>query len=168
MKAYLLRPWRKDDLEDLVYHADNLKIARFLRDNFPHPYTREDGIKFLDRMASVEGPTQVFAIEVEGRAVGGIGVHLMEDIYRKNAEIGYWLGEEHWGKGIMTQALGELVSYAFANFDVTRLFAIPFHDNPGSQKVLEKAGFILEARLEKTIYKLGEYKDELIYAIRKS
>jgi RimJ/RimL family protein N-acetyltransferase len=109
----------------------------------------------------------LFAIDVNGLAVGGIGIHPQQDIYRKNAELGYWLAEEYWGRGILSSLLPDIVHYAFENFDIDRVFAKPFNTNLASQKVLVKAGFILEAKIERSIIKNGERLDELIYSIRK-
>jgi len=112
-------------------------------------------------------PPSVLAIDLDGEAIGGIGVHPQLDVHCKNAEIGYFIGEPFWGKGIITQAIQKMVVYGFENWDVQRIFARPFGTNIGSQKALEKARFKLEARLEKTIFKNGVYEDELIYAVRR-
>ena len=105
--------------------------------------------------------------EVDGEFVGGIGVHPQDDIQRLNAELGYWLAEHLWGKGIMTEAIRRMVKYAFENFEIDRIFARPFGSNVASQKALEKAGFTFEARFEKTLIKNGEKQDEIFYAIRR-
>ncbi len=162
----ILRPWTFDDLDDLVTYANNFKVARNLTNQFPHPYTKENGEAFI-KMATSEQPYRIFAIDVNGVALGGIGLHPQTDIHQRNAELGYWLAEPFWGKGIMTRAVTEIVEYGFKIFDIDRIFARPFGTNFGSQKVLEKAGFILEARFEKTLFKNGEYLDELIYAVRR-
>jgi [ribosomal protein S5]-alanine N-acetyltransferase len=109
----------------------------------------------------------IFAIDVNGEAVGAIGVHPQSDIMCKNAELGYWLGEGYWGQGIITAAISHMVQYTFDTYDITRVYARPFGSNAASQRVLEKAGFVLEARIEKSIFKNGAYEDELIYGYRK-
>jgi RimJ/RimL family protein N-acetyltransferase len=119
-------------------------------------------------MASANHPHYILAIEVAGRVAGGIGIHPQNDVYRKNAELGYWLAEPYWGNGIMSRAIPEMVDYAFKKFDVDRIFARPFGTNLASQKVLEKAGFVLEARFEKTVFKNGTMLDELVYATRRN
>jgi RimJ/RimL family protein N-acetyltransferase len=119
-------------------------------------------------MASACNPARIFAIVVNGEAAGGIGLHPQPDIYRKNMELGYWLAEPYWGKGIATRAVVQMTAYGFDTFDIERIFARPYGHNTASQKVLEKAGFKLEAKLEKTIIKNGEMLDELIYAVRKN
>lgn len=161
-----LRNFTNDDLEELVKYANNSKIFANMTNQFPHPYTKEAGINFI-QMVTSHSPTRVFAIEADGSFCGAAGVHPQEDIMRKNAELGYWVAEPYWGKGIATIVVLKMVDYGFANFDVNRIFARPYGPNIGSQKVLEKAGFSLEARLKKTIYKNDELLDELIYAIRK-
>ncbi len=163
---FSLRAWKQSDLEYLVKFANNQNIARYLTNLFPYPYTEADGIAFIEK-ANKNNPLQVFAIDIEGISVGGIGIHPQTDILCRNAELGYWLAEPYWKKGIATAAVKEMIVYGFAHFDIDRIFARPFGNNPASQRVLEKSGFILEARLEKTIYKFGQHIDELIYAIRK-
>jgi len=166
MIDFTLRKWSETDIISLVKYANNYNIARFLTDQFPYPYTEEDGKIFLSSFS--EGTnTGIFAIDVNGEAVGSIGIFPKSDIHSKNAEIGYWLAEEYWGKGIMSRAITWIVEYGFRTFDITRIFAGPFGTNIQSQRVLEKAGFKLEARFEKALFKNGEFIDELIYAIRK-
>ncbi len=163
---FKLRPWHENDLESLVKYANNINIAKFMTDGFPFPYTIEGGKLFIE-FANKNKPTHIFAIEVNGEAVGGIGIHPQSDIYKKNAELGYWLAEPYWGNGIITKAIKEILIYGFEQFDINRIFARPFGNNIASQKVLEKAGFTLEAKLEKTLFKNGEFLDELIYGYRK-
>ena len=158
-----LRKWNETDLDNLVKYANNHKIAKWLTNQFPHPYTYEDGKTFLSMIAN-DKPTKVFAIELNTEAIGSIGIFPQSDIYEKNAEIGYWLAENYWGNGIMSKAIQEIVNYGFKTFDIVRIFARPFATNLQSQRVLEKAGFTLEAKLTKTLFKNGEFADELIYA----
>lgn len=164
---FILRPWQITDLQSLVQYANNPRIAQNMMNGFPHPYTTESGEAFI-AMAMRSTPANIMAIEVEGAAAGGIGLHPQSDIYCKNAELGYWLGEPFWGKGIITNAIAQMVAYGFQQFDITRIYARPFGTNGASQRALEKAGFKLEARLQKTIFKGGVYQDELIYATRKN
>jgi len=163
---FKLRPWRVDDLKDLVEFANNPRIANNLTDQFPHPYLEKDGIRFIN-MASNDNPTLIFAIEVNGKASGGIGLHQQKDLHKKNMELGYWLADIHWGKGIMSAAVREMVDYGFKTFKINRIYSRPFGTNIGSQKVLQKVGFNLEGTFVKAIYKNGKYLDELIYSIRK-
>lgn len=161
-----MRPWTVDDLETLVVYANNFEIVRNMTDQFPHPYTVESGKAFIS-MAMSEKPPRILAISINGEASGAIGIHPQTDVFRKNAELGYWLAQPFWGHGIMTRAVMQMVDYGFRHRDIDRIFARPFGTNIASQKVLEKAGFRLEARYEKTIVKNGEYLDELVYAVRR-
>ena len=163
---FTLRPYRDTDLTSLVKYANNYNIAKYLTNQFPHPYTDEDGRKFISSVAN-NNPVNVFAIEVNGEAAGAIGIFPQSDIHEKNAEMGYWLAEPFWGNGIITRAIGEIVEYGFKTFDITRIFARPFSTNLASHRVLEKAGFVCEARLKNAVYKHGMYMDELIYVIMK-
>lgn len=161
-----LRPWTMSDLGSLVSFANNKKIANNMTDQFPHPYTIEKGKAFIE-FATSSSPLHIFAIDVNNHAAGGIGLHPQSDIYCKNAELGYWLAEHYWGKGIVSMAIEKMVNYGFDTFNITRIFARPFGSNLASQRVLEKAGFTLEARFNNTLFKNGEYVDELVYAIRR-
>jgi len=163
---YCLRPWRKGDEEALCRYANNHKIARFMTDAFPHPYTPDHATAFIDKVSGAE-PINVLAIEVNGEAVGSIGIFQQTDIMRKSAELGYWLGEPYWGNNIVPRAVADMVDYGFRLLDITRIYARPFGGNAASQRVLEKAGFKLEARIKDNIYKNGAYEDELIYAVRR-
>jgi len=158
-----LREWNEADLDSLVKYANNHNVAKWLTNGFPHPYTDKDGKAYLSMIAN-DNPTKVFAIEVNREAVGSIGIFPQTDIHEKNAEMGYWLAEEYWGKGIMTKAIKEIVNYGFLTFDIVRIFARPFSTNLNSQRVLEKAEFVFEARLKKALFKNGEFMDELIYS----
>lgn len=161
-----LRPFTQEDLDAMVYHANNPKVAANLTDAFPSPYTRESGLLFLERVMK-QDPAEVLAIEVDGEVVGNIGIHPQQDVNRLNAELGYFIGEEHWGKGIATEAIKLMVRYAFDHFDLQRIFARPFGTNIASQKVLQKAGFILEARIPEILIKNGQLEDELFFGIRR-
>lgn len=164
--AFKLRPWKEDDIISLAENANDPEIAKFLTDAFPHPYTAEHARKFIEISAG-HYPQRIFAIEVEGMAAGGIGIHPQTDIMSKNAEIGYWLGRKFHGLGIISRAIPQIVEYGFRTFDINRIYARPFGNNMASQRALEKCGFKLEARISNCIYKNGEYLDELIYAIRR-
>ena len=164
---FTVRPFRQDDLACLVRAANNPKIARSLTNKFPYPYTEENGKDFIN-FATQSKPVNIFAIDIGGEVVGGIVLHQQFYIQLKNAELGYWLAEPYWNKGIITRAIPQMVDYGFKNFDITRIFARPFGTNAASQHVLEKCGFILEAKIEKALFKNGEFEDELIYAVRRS
>lgn len=162
-----LRPWTADDAPVLQALANNAAIARNLTDSFPHPYGPENADNFI-RFATETQPVKIMAIVCNGEVAGSIGLHSQADIMCKNMELGYWIGEPFWGMGIATEAVKQMVPYGFTNFNISRIFARPFGRNLASQRVLEKAGFVLEARLAATIYKLGEFEDELIYAVRRN
>lgn len=167
MKNYKLRKWNVNDLESLVKYANNWNIAKNMTDSFPFPYTKNDGETFIN-FANQENKNHIFAIDIAGKAVGSIGLHLQEDIYRKNAEIGYWLAEPYWNKGIMSKTIAQVVDFAFHNFDIQRIYAKPFGTNTASQKCLEKVGFFFEARLKNSIFKNEKYIDEFIFSIQRS
>lgn len=160
----IIRSWQKGDEEDLAHQANNKKIFDNVRDLFPHPYTIEEAKKWILFNSKLH-PSQNKAIVVDGRVAGSIGMMRMEDIYRKNAEVGYFLGEVYWGKGIMTIALRQFVDYIFHTFDIIRISAPVIEHNRASQRVLEKVGFRKEAYHIKSIFKNGEYLNELVYAL---
>ena len=163
---FTLRPFRPADAASLAKQANNPNIARFMTDGFPHPFTLERAQGFIKVSTSID-PIRIRAIEMDGEIAGAIGIHPQEDIMCKNAELGYWLAEPFWGRGIMTEAIKQTIDYGFQNWDIDRIFARPFGSNIGSQRALEKAGFKLEAKFEKTIFKNGQYEDEWVYAVRR-
>jgi [ribosomal protein S5]-alanine N-acetyltransferase len=159
---YKLRNWQKSDQNSLVKYADNIKIWLKVDDIFPHPYTSRDAKFWINNSAHSKTD---FAITAEEEAIGGIGLRLQTNIYRRSAELGYWLGEPFWGRGIATKAVRTMVQYAFQNFDLVRIYALVFERNPASMRVLEKNEFKREARLEKHITKDGSTFDAFLYAL---
>jgi RimJ/RimL family protein N-acetyltransferase len=158
-----IRPWRASDLDALVRYANNRQIWINLRDRFPHPYTARDGRAFLSHVRE-QKPPAAFAIVVNREAAGGIGYQLQSDVERVSAEVGYWLGQPFWGRGIATEALVAVTRYAIETHGLTRVFALPFAWNAASCRVLEKAGFVLEGRLRNSAIKDGRITDQLQYA----
>ena len=159
----LVRPWRHGDEESLARHANNRKIWLNLRDGFPSPYTLEDAGRWILLAGPKEPPTD-FTIALGDEAAGGIGFHPGEDVYRRSAEIGFWLGEAHWGKGIASAAVRAVTAHAFSAFDLCRLYAHVFAFNGASMRVLEKAGYACEAVLRKAATKGGKTVDVYLYA----
>ncbi len=158
----LLRNWTSNDAESLVRHADNPRIAAMMRDAFPSPYTLADARRFI--ALAMDTPSHLYlAIDVGGEPVGGIGVRPLDDVHHRTAEIGYWLSESFRGRGIVTDAVRALVPVAFAAFDIVRLEARIFSNNPASMRVLEKCGFTREAVHRKAIIKNGAVLDEVVY-----
>lgn len=158
-----IRSWRAADVPALVRYANNRKIWLNLRDRFPHPYTKADGQSFV-RQARRMDPETFFAVAVDGVAVGAIGYVLQHDVERVSAEVGYWLAEDFWGRGIATEALRALTAHAIAAHGLTRLFAVPFASNTASCRVLEKAGYVREATLRRSAVKDGVVIDQQQYA----
>ncbi len=163
MPGWHLRPWRRGDEPALVRHANNPKVAAFLRDSFPHPYTPQDARTWVDHCQQQDPPRE-YAITAPEGAVGSVGLIAFEDIHRCGAEIGYWLGEAYWGRGIATAALVVLSEWAFSRLGLARLQAGVIEGNTASTRVLEKAGYTLEARLKRAVIKRGEIRDLLLYA----
>ncbi len=162
-----VRSWRWDDRESIVRHASNRNVWINLRDRFPHPYTLGDAERWLWIVARMRPETH-FAIAVAGSAVGGIGITLLDDVHRRSGEMGYWLGEEFWGRGIATAAVRAVTGYAFSTYDLCRIHAAVFEWNPASMRVLEKAGYVLEGRLRQSVTKDGRTIDQFMYAIIRS
>ena len=148
----------------LVKYADNRNVWLNLEDSFPNPYREEDAQEWLERVYDPQAEWS-YAIASNEEAVGGIGLHLQQDVHRRSAEIGYWLGEPFWGQGIATKAVRALTEYAFAHPDLIRLYGAVFEWNPASARVLEKAGYTYEGRLRKSVNKDGKTIDQLLYAI---
>jgi len=159
-----LRPWRDGDEYSLSENANNRKIWDRVRDFFPNPYTVRDAVSWIRMNRSYQQPVNL-AIEIDGRAVGNVGFTIKDDIYRNNAEIGYWLGEAYWGRGVMSEVVPTAVHYMFRNFSINRVFACVLEGNSSSMRVLEQAGFRPEAVLRQAATKNGRFLDEHIYAL---
>lgn len=166
MKDFKLRVWKTEDAKSLAQAANNPNIAKNLRNAFPNPYTLEDAIWFInDSIINAERKQINYAIVVDGQAVGGIGISVKDDVYEKSAELGYWLAEDFWRKGIMSRAVQTICKEAFGIFDIVRIFAEPFADNEGSRGVLEKAGFTNEGTMRNGVFKNGEIHSYCMYSI---
>jgi [ribosomal protein S5]-alanine N-acetyltransferase len=159
----IVRDWREADRESLVRHANNRKVWRNLKDRFPHPYTDDDARAWLD-LARAEPPRAGWAIEVGGEAAGGIGLVPLADVYARTAHIGYWLGEAHWGRGIMTAAVRAVSDHALSGLGFLRLEAPVFAWNPASMRVLQKCGYSREGVMRKSVSKDREVIDCALYA----
>jgi [ribosomal protein S5]-alanine N-acetyltransferase len=159
-----LREWRPRDASSIARYANNRDIWLNLRDGFPHPYSLADAERFI-AVALTRRPPALLAIDVAAEAVGSIGVHPHQDVERVSMEMGYWLAEPFWGRGLTTAAARAMVAYAFATFAITRIYAVPYGWNGASARVLEKAGFHLEGRMRRSAIKDGKVVDQLLYAI---
>ena len=162
-KSFVLRPWKRGDEVSLVENANNLKIARNLTGTFPHPYLIKDAREFVRGSISKKLRSENFAIVVEGKAVGGIGIRKLSDPHKGTFEIGYWLGESYWGRGIVSQAVKIVTAYAFRRYKPVRLQAGVSSWNLASARVLKKAGFKREAVLKRYILTRGKLGDEWIF-----
>ena len=164
---FKIEKWDLKYVDDVVKYANNKRIADNLRDIFPYPYTKENAEFFIKDCINNDINNILKAITVNGKAVGSISVIKLNDVNRKTAEIGYWIGEEFQNKGIMKKAVKMIIEEAFEKTDIVRIEAEIFETNIPSKKVLENNGFKLEGRKEKSIFKNGKIMDSLIYAIIK-
>lgn len=163
---FTVREFVPEDAPSVAKYANNRKIWEQVRDQLPHPYKLEDAEGFI-RMVNERQPPNAFAIVIEGEAAGAIGVHPQNDVYRYSAELGYWLGEPFWGRGLMTEIVKGVVGIAFERFNIWRIYAGVFSSNPASMRVLEKAGFQKEGLLRQATFKDGKVLDEVRYALLK-
>jgi RimJ/RimL family protein N-acetyltransferase len=157
-----LRALGDGDLSAIARHANNPNVAAWLRDRFPHPYEIEDAERFLEYIERAPGEC-VAVICVGDEAVGAIGLQFRTDVERCSAELGYWLGEPFWRRGIATAAIRAFTSWAMPRFELTRIYAEVFDENPASARVLEKAGFRRVGILRNAAIKRGEYHDYILY-----
>lgn len=164
-----IRKWKLSDAAALAAVISNKKILDNLRDGLPYPYTEKDGEDYISEMLSAnEDETFAFAITVDNKVIGSIGVFRQENIHRQTAELGYYISEEYWGKGIMTEAVKQICEHVFGNSDIIRIYAEPFVHNTASCRVLEKAGFQCEGTLRNNAVKNGVVIDMKMYSILKA
>lgn len=159
----VVRGARAADASSIARHANNRKVWQNLRDMFPHPYAHSDAEAWIARHAG-ESPAVSFVIDVDGEAIGSIGLRIGADIERCGAELGYWLGEPFWGRGIASDAIMLTSAYGFEALGLLRIFAVPFAGNAPSQRVLEKAGFSREGVMRRAAIKDGAVQDLVLYA----
>lgn len=165
---YGIRKWRMTDAPDLAPALNNKKILDNLRDGLPFPYTERDAEDYIASMLSADpDKTFAFAITAEDRAIGSIGVFRQENIHFRTAELGYYVAEPFWGKGICTDAVKQACAHVFEHSDIIRIYAEPFAHNTASCRVLEKAGFQLEGVLRNNAVKNGKIIDMRLYSILK-
>ena len=164
-----IRKWELSDAKDLAVALSNKKVQDNLRDGLPYPYTEQDGKEFISAMLSAdENETFAFAITVDNMVIGSIGIFRQGNIHRQTAELGYYIAEEYWGKGIMTEAVKQICEYVFANSDIIRIYAEPFAYNIASCRVLEKVGFQYEGTLRSNAVKNGRVIDMEMYSLLKA
>ena len=164
-----IRKWKLSDAADLAAALSNKKILDNLRDGLPYPYTEQDGEDYISDMLSAnEDETFAFAITADNRVIGSIGVFRQENIHKQTAELGYYISEEYWGKGIMTEAVKQICEYVFSKSDIIRIYAEPFAYNIASCRVLEKAGFQYEGTLRSNAIKNGKVIDMKMYSLLKA
>ena len=165
----ILRKWKLSDAKDLAAALNNEKILNNLRDGLPFPYGQEDARDYITAMLSAdENDTFAYAITIDDRAVGSIGAFRQGNIHRQTAELGYYLAEEYWGRGIMTEAIRQLCGILFESTDILRIYAEPFSYNMGSRRALEKAGFCFEGMMKNNAVKNGKVLDMALYSMTRS
>jgi RimJ/RimL family protein N-acetyltransferase len=160
--SFQLRPWRPEDAPSLAEQANNVNISANLRDSFPYPYAEADAQRYIE-CARMQSPLRDFAIVADGKAVGGISVAPLSDVERFSAEIGYWIGESYWNRGIVSEAVRTLSDYLLAHTNLVRLFACVYAGNLASARVLEKSGFRLVGVLRKAAFKNNCFVDMRYY-----
>lgn len=161
-----IRKWKLSDAKDLSVALSNKKVQDNLRDGLPYPYTEQDGIDYISAMLSAdENETFAFAITVNDKVIGSIGVFRQGNIHRQTAELGYYIAEEYWGKGITTDAIRQICEYVFSKSDIIRIYAEPFAYNTASCRVLEKAGFQYEGTLRNNAVKNGNVISMKMYSL---
>ena len=164
-----IRKWELSDAKDLAAALSNRKVQDNLRDGLPYPYTEQDGKEFISAMLSAdENETFAFAITVDNMVIGSIGIFRQGNIHRQTAELGYYIAEEYWGKGIMTEAVKQICEYIFAKSDIIRIYAEPFAYNIASCRVLEKVGFQYEGTLRNNAVKNSKVIDMKMYSLLKA
>ncbi|MGE5356039.1 MAG: GNAT family N-acetyltransferase [Deltaproteobacteria bacterium] len=159
----LLRKLVFDDAPSMALQANNYNVAKNLRNAFPHPYTIKDAEFFIENIANNPN-NYIFGIFTENDYCGNIGIHPGEDVYQKTAEIGYFIGESFWNKGITTRAVRLISEFGFNSLNLIKLWAGVFEYNAASMRVLEKCGYEREAILKKSVFKNGSICDEHRYA----
>lgn len=163
-----IRPWKLEDAPSLAKALNNINIHNNLRDGLPFPYTVENANAFIQSMLDADkDKIYAFAITVDDEAIGSIGVFRRDNIHSRTAEMGYYLSESYWGRGLGTSAVKQACRRIFETTDIIRIFAQPFSGNIASCRILEKSGFSLEGILKQNAVKNGRIMDTKLYALLK-
>ena len=165
-EQYQIREFLAKDVEAIVENANNREVSKYMRDSFPYPYTKENAVQWID-FVKKNYSSLFFAIADETELIGGIGAVPQTDVHRFSAEVGFWLGQSHWNKGIITIALPVFCNYLFTKFNFNRLTANVFEGNEASKKVLEKTGFVLEGTQRKNVFKENKFVNHYTYGLLK-
>jgi [ribosomal protein S5]-alanine N-acetyltransferase len=165
-EKYQIREFQLNDADAIVKNANNIEVSKYMRDSFPYPYAKENAVQWIN-FVKKNYSNLSFAISDESEVIGGIGAVPQTDVHRFSAEVGFWLGQLHWNKGIISKALPVFCNYLFTNFNFNRLFANVFEGNEASKKVLEKTGFVLEGAMRKSVFKGNKFVDHHIYGLLK-
>lgn len=163
----ILRPWTLMDIPDLLEHVNNWNVAQYLRDESMYPMTQEYAKKYI--MSNThQGPGTRFAIDLDGKAIGHVEIHLQTGVYRKSAELGCWVGEPNWGKGVASKAVLYMLTHAFTKFDLMTIYSRIFDSNAASKRLVERLGFQLDGKLQMAVYHSGAFQDELYYTMTRN
>ena len=163
---FQIREFQQNDVEALIKYANNYAVSKFMRDPFPYPYKKENAVQWIDYIKKND-LTLSLAIANEMELIGGIGAIPYDDVHRYSAEVGFWLGEPFWNRGIISKALKTFCNYLFTNHNFNRLTANVFEGNEASRRVLEKTGFVLEGTQRKSVFKENKFVDHYIYGLLK-
>lgn len=163
---YSIRSFKDGDADSMSRNANDPEVSKYLRDSFPYPYTKENALQWIS-FSTEQYSTLFLAIAKNEEVIGGIGAHPYSDVHRFTAEVGFWLGKDHWNKGIACRALKVFCNYLFTKFDFNRLTANVFEGNEASKKVLEKCGFSLEGIHPGSVYKNGNFTTHYSYGLLK-
>jgi RimJ/RimL family protein N-acetyltransferase len=160
-----IRSWKTEDVPDLAETINNKKVQDNLRDGIPYPYTEKDAEEFIITTLAAKKDSQYsFAITYDSKIIGSIAVFRKDNVHRLTAELGYYIAEPYWGKGIMTEAVKQICDYVFEHTDIVRVFAEPYALNTASCRVLEKVGFQFEGVVRQNVIKNGQILDMKLYA----
>ncbi len=163
---YFIRSFKDDDVDSIAKFANDFAVSKFMRDSFPYPYTKENAVQWID-FVKKNYSKLFFAIADENELIGSISAVPQVDVHRFSAEIGFWVGQIHWNRGITSKALPVFCEYLFSKFSFNRLVANVFEGNEASKKVLEKNGFILEGTHRKSVFKENKFVDHYTYGLLK-
>ena len=156
-----LRDFVDSDIGSIAIYANNINVSRYMASRMPYPYTKDDAIWWVEIGSKEQGLN--CAIDLDGQCIGVVGVRFGDLEQQFSAEIGYWIAEDHWGKGFGTEAVGKMTDYIFSETKTVRLAAPVFSPNMASMRVLEKCGYTLEAIHRKAAFKHDEFMDEHVY-----
>jgi RimJ/RimL family protein N-acetyltransferase len=163
-----IRKLKLSDADDVFRNINNKAVVRWMSVTVPYPYLQKDAIKFIRKSQRGINSKKYYnfgiVLKRTGKVIGGIGLEKI-DLKNKRAEIGFWIAQKHWGKGLVKEAIEIVSKFGFKQLGFHKIYSVVFEENIASQKVLEKFGFKVEGKLVEEFYRYEKWQNIILYGL---